>query len=141
MVKVKSSRTAECVLAGVRPMPDGAVSSLLLGLYDEARTLRHVGVVTQLPRAMRDALVTELTPDVVPLEAHPWREGFAIGRSPLGRLLGSASRWTPEMAMDGVALAPRRVVEVAFDQVDVDRFRHPARFVRWRPDRDPDGCS
>ena len=141
MIKVKHVRTAECVLAGLRFLDRGPlVSSLLLGLYDEAATLRHVGVVTQLPAAMRRALVDELRADAVALDDHPWRDGFAIKRSPLGRLLGSASRWTPEMGLDWLPLAPRRVVEVAFDQVDADRFRHPARFVRWRPDRDPRSC-
>jgi ATP-dependent DNA ligase len=141
MVKVKATRTADCVLAGVRLLPDATVSSLLLGLYDDAGSLRHVGVVTQLPRDARRELVDDLRPDAIPIEEHPWHAGFAIERSPLGRLLGSASRWTPEMGLDWVPLAPRRVVEVAFDQVDVDRFRHPARLVRWRPDRDPESCS
>jgi ATP-dependent DNA ligase len=100
-----------------------------------------MGVVTQLPNADRVALVDELAPLVIPLEEHPWREGFIIGRSPLGRLKGSAARWTPEMDHDWVPLAPRRVVEVGFDQVDVDRLRHPARFRRWRPDRDPETCT
>jgi ATP-dependent DNA ligase len=155
MVKVKRIRTAECVIAGVRLLGsplvdperpadsapnDGAVSSLLLGLYDDRRQLRHVGVVTQFPNAERRRLASELVPAAVPLASHPWRDGFAIERSPLGRLLGSASRWTPEMGLDWLPLAPDRVVEVAFDQVDRDRFRHPARFVRWRPDRDADSC-
>jgi ATP-dependent DNA ligase len=33
------------------------------------------------------------------------------------------------------------VCEVAYDHVDRDRFRHPARFRRWRPDRDPRSCT
>jgi ATP-dependent DNA ligase len=141
MIKVKRVRTADCVVAGMRMLPGGSgVSSLLLGLYDGTGALRHVGVVTQVSRATRQALATELAPDRVDIEAHPWRDGFTIERSPLGRLLGSASRWTPEMALDWVPLAPRRVLEVAYDQVDGARFRHPARFVRWRPDRDPASC-
>jgi ATP-dependent DNA ligase len=141
MVKVKPLKTADCVLAGVRLLPGGsAVSSLLLGLYDDRDRLRHVGVVTQLPSQARRALRAELAADEVPIEEHPWRQGFEIERSPLGRLLGSASRWTPEMGLDWLPLAPRRVVEVGYDQVDRDRFRHPARFVRWRPDREPRSC-
>jgi len=142
MTKVKAVRTADCVVAGIRLL-DGrrAVSSLLVGLYDEAGELRHVGVVTQFPAARRAELLRELEPDAIPIDRHPWRAGFSIGRSPIGRLLGSASRWTPEMGLDWLPLAPRRVVEVAFDQVDEDRFRHPARFVRWRPDREPESCS
>jgi ATP-dependent DNA ligase len=140
MVKVKRLRTADCVVAGMRLAPSRIVSSLLLGLYDERDALRHVGVVIQLPVAERAALVDELAPLAVPLANHPWREGFAIGRSPLGRLPGSASRWTPDMEHDWVPLRPTRVVEVGFDQVDGDRFRHPARLLRWRPDREAASC-
>jgi ATP-dependent DNA ligase len=141
MVKVKHERTADVVLAGIRLLGGvRAVSSLLLALYDDNDELRHVGVVTQLPAAERVALVDNLAPSVIPLDEHPWRDGFAIGRSPLGRLKGSASRWTPDMEHDWVPLRPERVCEVGFDQVDVDRFRHPARFRRWRPDREPESC-
>jgi len=141
MVKVKRERTADCVVAGARLFPDGrGVSSLLLGLYDERESLRHVGVVTAFPAAERRELVHVLRPHAIPLEEHPWRNGFLIGASPLGRLKGSAARWTPAMEHDWLPLAPELVAEVAFDQVDVDRFRHPARFRRWRADRDPRSC-
>jgi ATP-dependent DNA ligase len=141
MVKVKHERTADCVVAGVRLFADKPlVSSLILALYDEAGDLRHVGVVTQLPAADRVSLIGELAPLAIPLEEHPWRNGFIIGRSPLGRLKGSAARWTPDMEHDWVPLRPVRVAEVGFDQVDVDRFRHPARLKRWRPDRDARSC-
>ncbi len=141
MAKVKRERTADCVLAGFRYLPRvRAVSSLLLGLYDDRETLRHVGVVTGLPTADRVRLVDELAPLEIPLDEHPWRDGFAIGASPLGRLRGSASRWTPDMEHDWVPVRPERVLEVAFDQIDLDRMRHPARFRRWRPDRDAASC-
>ena len=141
MTKVKHERTADCVIAGVRLFAgEPRISSLLLGLYDERDALRHVGVVTPLPQAMRRDLITELAPLAVDIGAHPWREGFSIGASPLGRLKGSASRWLPEMGLDWLPLQPERVVEVGFDQVDVDRFRHPARFRRWRPDRTAASC-
>jgi len=141
MVKVKRERTAECVVAGFRWMAEGQlVGSLLLGLYD-GDDLKHVGVVTSFPRDRRASLAAELEPLVMPLETHPWRSGFGLERSPLGRLLGAAGRWDPEeMAMDWVPLAPERVCEVAYDQLDDRRFRHPARFRRWRPDRDPRSC-
>jgi ATP-dependent DNA ligase len=141
MTKVKRERTADCVVAGARLFAgERGVSSLLLGLYDDADALRHVGVVTAFTAADRRSLVGELLPHVVPLEAHPWRDGFLIGASPLGRLKGSAGRWTPDMEHDWIPLDGSLVAEVAFDQVDVDRFRHPARFRRWRPDRDPLSC-
>jgi ATP-dependent DNA ligase len=141
LVKVKRLRTAECVVAGVRLTPDDEVATLLLGLYGSAGELRHVGVVTQLPRAERARLAGELLPLAIPLDAHPWHAGFTIGRSTLGRLPGSAARWTPQMELDWVPLRPERVAEVGFDQVDVDRFRHPARLLRWRPDREPTSCG
>jgi ATP-dependent DNA ligase len=141
MVKVKHERTADCVLAGIRVFADRPVlSSLILALYDDEDQLRHVGVVTQLPNSERAAMLQLLAPLIVPLDEHPWRNGFVISRSPLGRLKGSAARWTPEMDHDWVPLRPDLVCEVGFDQVDVDRFRHPARFRRWRPDRDPRSC-
>jgi len=140
MIKVKLDRTADCVLAGWRPLPGGAVSSLLLGLYDEAAALHHVGVVTQLPTAERIALARDFAAIEIPLDEHPWRAGFLIGASPLGRLKGSAARWTPDMEHDWVPVRPERVVEVGYDQVDGDRFRHPARFRRWRPDRTAESC-
>lgn len=142
MVKVKTRRTADCVVAGYRPFVDRAtLSTLLLGLYDESGVLVHVGVVQAFTDRRREELVDELEPLRVPLDEHPWARGFPIGASPLGRLLGAAGRWTPDMEHDWVPLRPERVLEVAFDQVDGVRFRHPARFVRWRPDREPTSCT
>jgi ATP-dependent DNA ligase len=142
MTKVKRERTADCVVAGARLLTDGrGVSSLLLGLYDDAGSLRHVGVVTAFPAADRRSILALLAPHAVALERHPWARGFAIGASPLGRLKGAAGRWTPDMPHDWLPVEPEMVVEVAFDQVDVDRFRHPARFRRWRPDREARSCT
>jgi ATP-dependent DNA ligase len=142
MVKVKRLRTIDCLVAGYRPFVDTpAVSSLLLALYDEAGALHHVGVVQAFTDRERVELVDELAPLRIPLERHPWADGFLIGRSPMGRLKGSAARWTPDMEHDWVPLRPERVAEVAVDQVDGTRLRHPARLVRWRPDRDPRSCA
>ena len=142
-VKVKHDRTADCVVAGFRWHGDRpAIGSLLLGLYDEEGRLVHVGVVTGLSEARKRELLRELEPLVVPLEGHPWEHGFGLERSPLGRLLGAAGRWAPgEMELEWVPLAVDRVAEVAYTQVDGIRFRHPARFRRWRPDRDPLSCT
>jgi ATP-dependent DNA ligase len=140
MIKVKRLRTADCVVAGLRSTPDRGVTSLLLGLYDDDGGLRHVGSVSQLPSVDRVSFLRELAPLAITLEHHPWRNGFTIGASVLGRLPGSAARWTPQMALDWLPLRPDRVAEVGFDQVDGDRFRHPARFLRWRPDRTASSC-
>ena len=140
-IKVKRARTADCVLAGFRLMPGPAVSSLLLGLW-EGNELRHVGVCSQFTAERRRALLHELVPLRTPLEGHPWEHGFNVERSPIGRLPGSAGRWDPtEMVRDWIPVRPERVVEVTFDHVDGQRFRHPAHFVRWRPDREARSCT
>jgi ATP-dependent DNA ligase len=90
---------------------------------------------------VRRELFDALRVDVVPLAGHPWADGFLVEGGPTGRLLGAAGRWTPDLALDWVPLRPERVCEVAHDQVDGGRFRNPARFVRWRPDRDPRSCT
>jgi ATP-dependent DNA ligase len=143
MVKVKRERTADVVVAGLRLFAGEpvAVASLLLGLY-EGNALRHVGVASSFGEARRRELVAELAPLAVPLAGHPWERGFGIDASPIGRLAGSAGRWDPgTMELDWTPLAPVRVCEVGYDRIDGGRFRHPARFVRWRPDRDPRSCD
>jgi ATP-dependent DNA ligase len=143
MLKVKRERTADCVLAGYRSYVDSPlVSTLLLGLHDDAGVLRHIGVVQSFPRERRRELLAELAPLRVPLRGHPWEHGFLIEGGATGRLAGAAGRWTPgTMALDWVPLAPERVCEVAYDQLDRNRLRHPARFRRWRPDRIPRSCT
>jgi ATP-dependent DNA ligase len=143
MVKVKRERTADCVVAGLRTFAgEPVVASLLLGLWDGAGALRHVGVASSFPEGERRALFAALAPLAVPLAGHPWERGFNVANSPIGRLAGSAGRWDPrEMAMDWTPLAPERVAEVAYDRLDDQRFRHPARLVRWRPDRDGRSCT
>jgi ATP-dependent DNA ligase len=142
MIKVKRERTAECLVAGFRwlverPLP----SSLLLGLYD-AGVLRHVGIVSSFTEARRRELLDELRPLVTTLMRHPWEHGFLLAGSPTGRLRGAAGRWSPdEMEQDWTPLRPKLVCEIAYDQVDDHRFRHPARFLRWRPDREPSSCT
>jgi ATP-dependent DNA ligase len=141
LVKVKRERTADCVVAGVRllaarPLP----GSLLLGLYDENEVLRHVGIASSFSERLRQELLEVLRPFIVPLAGHPWEHGFLLAGGPTGRLPGSAGRWTPDMPQDWTPLAPELVCEVCYDQLDGPRFRHPSRFRRWRPDRDPESC-
>jgi ATP-dependent DNA ligase len=142
MIKVKHQRTADCVVAGFRWLVDRQLpSSLLLGLYDDGE-LRHVGIASSFSEATRQRLLEELAPHAVELAGHPWEHGFLLGGSPVGRLPGAAGRWTPgEMEQDWVPVAPELVCEVLFDQLDDHRFRHPARFLRWRPDREPLSCT
>jgi ATP-dependent DNA ligase len=143
MVKVKRERTADCVVAGFRVFVDRPLpSSLLLGLYDGDGGLRHVGIASAFSEAKRHELLHTLRPHIVPLAAHPWVDGFRLPGSPTGRLRGSAGAWDPAtMEQDWVPVAPELVCEVAYDQFDDRRFRHPARFKRWRPDRDAQSCT
>jgi len=143
MVKVKRERTADCVVAGFRWLVDRPLpSSLLLGLYDETGRLRHVGIAAAFAERFRHELLVRLRPLVVPLEGHAWERGFLLAGGATGRLRGAAGSWRPEeMAQDWTPLAPGLVCEVAYDQLDDRRFRHPARFRRWRPDRDPASCG
>jgi ATP-dependent DNA ligase len=142
MVKVKHERTADCVVGGFRRLVDRPLpSSLLLGLYDRDGDLRHVGIASSFTERARHELLAELRPHVVPLAGHPWEQGFLLAGGATGRLRGAAGRWSPgEMAQDWTPVRPELVCEVAYDQLDDQRFRHPARFRRWRPDREPHEC-
>lgn len=141
MIKVKHERTADCVVAGFRWHVVGAsVGSLLLGLYDAAGTLHHVGVASAFTDARRRELVAELAPyRVAPGDtSHPWHE-MTPGAG--GRRPGARSRWNAGKDLSFEPLRPVLVAEVAYDHLQGARLRHTARFVRWRPDRDPASCT
>ncbi|MFC4308807.1 ATP-dependent DNA ligase [Steroidobacter flavus] len=142
MIKVKHARTAECVVAGFRWHKSGkdAVGSLLLGLYDDAGVLQHVGVTSSFTMAVRRQLVKELAPlRKNAMDDHPWREwGGAAAES--SRMPGSQSRWSAGKDLSWEPLRIERVCEVKYDHMQGDRFRHAAIFLRWRPDKQPDDC-
>jgi ATP-dependent DNA ligase len=141
MLKVKHEQTLDCVVAGVRVAGDPLeVWSLLLGLYDDRGVLLHIGVASSFTARFRRELVDELAPLIAPIEGHPWEQGFLAEGGPMGRLKGAAGRWVPGMTLDWVPLEPARVVEVSYTQIDGRRLRHPAKFARWRPDREPRSC-
>jgi ATP-dependent DNA ligase len=138
MIKVKHARTAECVVAGFRWHRKGSgelVGSLLLGLYDAAGALQHVGVTSSFTTAVRRQLATDLAPlrkDA--LEGHPWRDwaGPIDGST---RMPGATSRWSQGKDLSWEPLRIERVCEVKYDHLQGDRFRHAATFLRWRPDK------
>jgi ATP-dependent DNA ligase len=147
MIKVKHARTADCVVAGFRWHKNGRntmIGSLLLGLYDDAGTLHHVGVTAAFKESVRRQLVDELTSlreDA--LEGHPWRDWAHAqqdANEKMQRLPGATSRWNRGKDLSWEPLRPERVVEVAYDHMQGDRFRHAAQFVRWRPDKRPEEC-
>ncbi len=142
-VKVKHQRTADMVVAGFRWHKDGkGVGSLLLGLYDDEGNLHSIGVASSFSAADRRALVDELAPlreDA--LEGHPWRRWAELAHEDTGtRLPGSVSRWTGSKDQSWEPLRIERVAEVTFNQLTNGRLRHPAKFLRWRDDREPASC-
>ena len=142
MIKVKHARTADCVVAGFRwhKSGQGAVGSLLLGLYDDRGVLQHVGVTSSFTTAMRRQLVKELAPlrrDA--MRDHPWRE-WAGAAAESSRMPGAQSRWSAGKNLAWEPLRIERVCEVRYDHMQGDRFRHAAFFLRWRPDKRPQDC-
>ena len=142
MVKVKHQRTADCVVAGYRTHKDGVgVGSLLLGLVDDAEVLHHVGVASSFAAPLRRQLVDELAPyRADALRDHPWRD-WAGTEDASTRMPGAPSRWNATKDLSWEPLRPELVAEVAYEHLQRDRFRHTARFVRWRHDRDPRSCT
>jgi ATP-dependent DNA ligase len=142
LVKVKHERTADCAVAGYRVHADGkGVGSLLLGLYDDAGTLHHVGVAASFTATRRAELLLELEPlthDA--LDGHPWRGWAEAEAHSGGRMPGGGSRWNAGKDLSWVPLRVERVAEVTFGQLQSGRFRHGVRFLRWRPDRSPPSC-
>ncbi len=142
MFKIKHVRTADCVVAGYRlhKTDEHAIGSLLLGLYDEKGDLHNVGVVGALPMAQRRRLFEELQPLVTTFDRHPWNwaKEAAGTRTPRH---SEFSRWSAGKDLMFVPLRPERVVEVRYDHMEGDRFRHTAQFERWRPDRDARSCT
>ena len=144
MIKVKHARTADCVVAGFRwyKKEKDAIGSLLLGVYDDAGMLQHVGVTSSFTLAMRKQLVAELEPlRRNAIASHPWREWAEAGANELSRMPGGQSRWSAGKDLSWEPLRIERVCEVKYDHLQGNRFRHAATFLRWRPDKQPADCS
>ncbi|PSK96981.1 ATP-dependent DNA ligase [Haloactinopolyspora alba] len=144
LVKVKHDRTADCVVAGFRwHKSGGVVGSLLLGLYDDDGVLHHVGVSASFTMKRRAELVDELSAYRMAddVDDHPWAEWAKAEAHESARLPGAQSRWNAGKDLSWEPLRPELVIEVAYDHMQGDRFRHTAHFRRWRPDRDPRSCT
>ncbi|AQP43432.1 DNA ligase [Tessaracoccus flavus] len=151
MFKLKHERTADCVVAGYRLYKDekDAIGSLLLGLYTEDGQLNSVGVIGALPMARRKELFEELQPLVTTFEGHPWAWAQPEEVTPDNRdqsfprtpTAAAHSRWNAKKDLSFTPLKPERVVEVRYDHMEGDRFRHTAQWVGWREDRDPESCT
>jgi ATP-dependent DNA ligase len=128
-VKVKQIRTADCVVGGFRYATGSRViGSLLLGLYAEDGLLHHVGFTSSFKTAERRTLTKKF-------EALKKAPGFT-GNAP-----GGPSRWSTERTGEWEPVAPKIVVEVAYDHFTGGRFRHGTRLLRWRTDKDPRQCT
>jgi ATP-dependent DNA ligase len=128
MLKVKQLKSADCVVGGFRYAQNSReIGSLLLGLYDAAGKLNHVGFTSAIPAEERAALTERLEKMIEP-------PGFT-GDAP-----GGPSRWSTERTGEWQPLRPELVVEVRFDHVTGGRFRHGTKFLRWRPDKAPTQC-
>jgi ATP-dependent DNA ligase len=148
MLKVKHERECDCVVAGFRwhkKGEGGAVGSLLLGLFNDSGSLQHVGVCASFTDAKRRELVEFLAPyRKNALVAHPWRRWAEHGYEEGGigqRMPGGLSRWSQGKDLSWEPLRPELVVEVAYDHMQGDRFRHTAQFRRWRTDKKPGDCT
>jgi ATP-dependent DNA ligase len=128
MQKIKTLRTADCVVGGFRYLASQKlVGSLLLGLYDRKGLLHHVGFTSSIDAASRPALTHKLKALIEP-------PGFT-GRAP-----GGPSRWNSEKSTAWEPLRSELVVEVRYDHFTGHRFRHGTKFMRWRPDKAPRQC-
>ena len=145
MAKLKHDRTADCVVVGYRTHKSSrdAVGSLLLALYSAEEEhewapmfggLVPIGVAASFPATQRRQLFATLAPYVMNMSEHPWAASVAEAAAQPG------SRWNPEKDLSFTPLRPELVAEVRFNQLDGGRLRHPAQFLRWRPDRDPRSC-
>jgi ATP-dependent DNA ligase len=129
MQKVKRMRTADCVVGGFRYATKGkVVGSLLLGLYDKAGLLHHIGYTSSFNEAEKKELTKKLEPLIGP-------PGFS-GNKP-----GGPSRWSTKKTSEWEPLKTKLVVEVQYDHFSGGRFRHGTRFLRWRPDKKPKACT
>ena len=133
MQKIKNFRSADCVIGGFRYATNildnkKVVGSLLLGLYDDAGLLHHVGFTSAIKREQKPALTAKL-------EALIAKPGFT-GNAP-----GGPSRWSTERSAQWCPLKPKLVVEVSYDHFSGDRFRHGTTILRWRPDKTPRQCT
>ena len=146
MLKVKHERDCDCVVAGFRWHKKGdrtLVGSLLLGLYDDAGALQHVGVCASFSTAKRKELAEFLDPyRQNAVEAHPWKHwADYMAEAGIKRMPGGQSRWSQGKDLSWEPLRPELVIEVAYDHMQGDRFRHTAQFRRWRPDKQPTDCT
>ena len=131
MIKIKHRRTVDVVVGGFREHKDGGkIGSLLLGLYNEQGDFHFIGHCSGFPDVDR----VEIFNRFMELRAEDSFDEAA--RAP-----GRPSRWSAGKDNSWIPVQQGVVVEVSYDQLEGDRFRHASRFHRWRPDKDPADCT
>lgn len=144
MLKIKHERDCDCVVGGFRWHKDGEgtlIGSLLLGLHDQAGRLQHVGTCASFTAAKRRELVDFLAPfRLGAADGHPWA-AWGGSNAEGSRMPGAQSRWSAGKDLSWELLRPELVVEVAYEHMQGDRFRHLAHFRRWRTDKPPAACT
>ena len=143
MYKIKHVRTADCVVAGFRWYKEtrDAVGSLLLGLYNDAGVLQHVGVTSAFTMEVRRQLADELEHlRKNAMEDHPWKDWATATAGDADRMPGAKSRWSGGKDLSWEPVRPERVCEVKYDHLQGERFRHATQFLRWRDDKQPQDC-
>ena len=146
MLKIKHERDCDCVVAGFRwhKQAEGtAIGSLLLGLFDHAGELQHVGVCASFTQEKRQKLVGYLAQYRLEAgEVHPWvNQQQQLDNDGTQRIPGGQSRWSQGKDLSWIPLRPVLVAEVAYEHMQGDRFRHLAHFRRWRSDKQPAECT
>lgn len=146
MLKIKHDRDCDCVVAGFRwyRQAEGReIGSLLLGLYDDAGALQHVGVCASFTAAKRRELLELLAPyRKNALAHHPWKHWDDASENSDGhRMPGGQSRWSQGKDLSWEPVRPELVAEVAYEHMQAGRFRHMAHFRRWRLDKRPADCT
>ena len=145
MLKVKHERDCDCVVAGFRWYKDAegeAIGSLLLGLFDQAGSLQHVGVCASFAKDKRRELLEFLTPyRTNALVDHPWASWANEEAAAGSRMPGGQSRWSQGKDLSWEPLRPELVIEVSYEHMQGRRFRHTAHFRRWRTDKKPTDCT
>jgi ATP-dependent DNA ligase len=124
VVKVKRHRTADCVVVGLRWKEPGKIATLLLGLYDDEGQMRYVGSAAVAARRH-----DEIAALVLPLLVDAPEQRFA-----------EPNRWGGS-GLEEAAVRPELVVEIRFDKLERNRFRHGTRLIRFRPDKSPEQCT
>lgn len=142
LLKLKHQRSADVVVAGFRWHKSGdGVGSLLLGLHNDAGELQHIGVASSFTAKKRVQLVEELEPHALDrVGDHPWSSWMEAEQHEEKRMPGAPSRWANNRDQSWVPLDCTLVAEVTFNQLTAGRLRHPAKWLRWRHDREPASC-